>query len=173
MRNSTYFNKLMKIIDGNGYECLMKKLYSIPFYSDIAHDKNLIDKVIDFRWEIGYVGVDKPSVFEVLVMLSMDIERNIMHKTEAGNRTSSWFWAMLCNLGFQDFDDECYDDYADECIDEGVDILLERTYDRDGNNGGLFIIERPEQDLRRVPLWTQACWWLREKYKDEWRIDAI
>ena len=48
MRNSTYFNKLMKIIDGEGYECLMKKLYSIPFYSDIALDKNLIDKVIAY-----------------------------------------------------------------------------------------------------------------------------
>lgn len=163
----------MKIIDGDGYECLMKKLYSIPFYSDIPLDKNLIDKVIDFRWEIGYVGVDKPSVFEVLVILSMDIERNIMHKTEAGNRTSEWYWIMMRHLDFAYFDDEEYDDICDEVVDKNVDILLSRDYNRDGSDGGLFVVNEPDYDMRKAPLWTQTCWFLREKYKNEWKIEAI
>lgn len=163
----------MKIIDGEGYSCLMKALFNIEFYSDIPLDQNLVDRVKDFRWEVGYVGMDLPSVFEVLVILAMDIERNIMHKTELSNRTSEWYWVMMRGLGFEYFDDEDYDDVCDDEVHHAIDILLERTYNSDGNNGGLFVIERPEQDLRRVPLWTQACWWLKEKYKDEWRIDAI
>lgn len=173
MRSSTYFNKLMKIIDGEGYSCLMKALFNIEFYSDFPLDQNLVGRVKDFRWEIGYVGVDKPSVFEVLVILAMDIERNIMHKTEEGNRTSFWYWEMMRGLGFEYFDDEDYDDICDDEVHRGIDILLERSYEYDGSNGGLFVVNDTEEDLRKVALWTQACWWLREKYKEEWRINAI
>lgn len=163
----------MKIIDGSGYDCLMKKLYSIPFYSDLPLDQNLVDRVKDFRWEIGYVGVDEPSLFETLVILSMDIERNIMHRTEEGNRTSEWFWIMMRHLDFAYFDDEDYDDICDEVVDKNVDILLSRDYNPDGSDGGLFVVNEPDYDMRKAPLWTQACWFLREKYKDEWKIEAI
>lgn len=173
MRSSTYFNKLMKIIDGEGYSCLMKTLFSIDFYSDFPIDMNLVAKVKDFRWEIGYVGTDNVSVFEVLVMLAMDIERNIMHRTEAGNRTSEWFWSMMRSLGLEYFDDEDFDDMCADATYEAIDILLDREYHSDGSGGGLFQVDEPDGDMRNVAIWTQACWWLREKYKDELRIEVI
>lgn len=163
----------MKIIDGEGYECLMKTLFQIDFYSDLPLDHNLIDKTIDFRWEIGYVGTDKVSVFEALVMLAMDIERNVMHRTEAGNRTSWWFWAMMRHLGFADFDDEYFDDICAEAVYDKIDIMLERQYNPDGSDGGLFSLDNPRGDMRNIPFWTQACWWLTEKYKDELKINVI
>ena len=173
MKTSTYFNKLMKIIDGEGYECLMKTLFNIDFYSDVLLDKNLIVKVYDFRYEIGYVGTDPPSVLEALVILSMDIERNIMHKTEAGNRTAEWFWAMMRHLGFEYFDDEEFDDRCCGIVYEGIDILLEREYRPDGSDGGLFPLKECDEDLRNTPIWTQACWWLRENYGPEFKINVI
>lgn len=173
MKTATYFGKLMKIIDGEGYECLMKTLFSIDFYSDIPLDENLIAKVMDFRYERGYVGTDLPSVFEVLVILAMDIERNIMHKTEAGCRTAEWYWAMMRNLGFEYFDDEDFDDRCCDIVYQGIDILLNREYRKDGSDGGLFPLHTCDEDLRTVPLWTQACWWLRENYGNEFRIEVI
>lgn len=173
MKTDTYFGKLMKIIDGEGYSCLMKTLFSIDFYSDLPLDQNLVDRVKDFRWEIGYVGTDLPSVFEVLVILSMDIERNIMHKTEAGNRVGEWYWAMMRNLGFEYFDDEDFDDRCCDVVYQGIDILLNREYRKDGSDGGLFPLHTCDEDLRNVPLWTQACWWLRENYSPEFRINVI
>ena len=175
MRTSTYFNKLMKIIDGSGYECLMKTLFNIDFYSDMPLDKNLMERVMDFRNEIGYFSNmhSEVSVFEVLIIMAMDIERNIMHRTEAGNRTGEWYWAMMRNLHLEYFDDEQFDDLCAECVYTNIDILLERQYNPDGSDGGLFSVDEPRQDMRKVPLWTQACWWLSEKYADELRIEWV
>ena len=172
MRESTYFNKLMKIIDGSGYECLMKALYRIDFHSKYPLDENLERKVMDFRWEMGYVGMDKPSLFEVLVIMSMDCERNIMHKTEMGNRTAYWYWAMMQNLGFQYLDDEEYGPDADDFVVETCDILLSRMYNRDGSGGGLFQLKNCKEDLRYVPFWIQLTWWLKENFTDEFRIEV-
>lgn len=173
MNRTTYFGKLMKIIDGEGYSCLMKTLFCIDFYSDIPLDKNFITKVLDFRTEIGYIDDTPPSVFEILVMISMDIERNIMHRTEAGRRTPEWYWAMMRNLGFEYFDDEDFDDRCCDVVYQGIDILLNREYRKDGSDGGLFPLHTCDEDLRTVPLWTQACWWLRENYGNEFRIEVI
>ena len=50
----------------------------------------------DIQYGNGFWPV---SVLEVLVAMSCRIEDDVMADEKKGDRTSEWFWEMICNLG--------------------------------------------------------------------------
>ena len=50
----------------------------------------------DIQYNNGFWPV---SVLEVLVAMSCRIEDDVMADEKKGDRTSEWFWEMICNLG--------------------------------------------------------------------------
>ena len=49
-------------------------------------------------------------------------------------------------------------------ISNVLNTFLNRDYNFDGSNGGLFKVEKPRADMRKTDLWMQLNWWLVEKY---------
>lgn len=143
------------------------KLYEINFEYDNDSDANRYFDGISLRYHYGLdhgyneatirVNLDnRPcSVFEMMVALAKRIEE-IMLDPSKGDRTSEWFWYMMENLGFYPNDPTCADsDY----ISSVIECFHNKEYGPDGV-GGLFYIENPHEDLRTVPIWTQANWYV-------------
>jgi hypothetical protein len=94
----------------------------------------------------------------MLIGLAIQIEGQLQSSFDEGDRTSQWFWTMLTNLGLNGLDDDNFDEETAEWF---VNRFLNREYYPNGE-GGLFVIERPFQDLREVDIWTQVNWYLGE-----------
>jgi hypothetical protein len=43
---------------------------------------------------------------------------------------------------------------------------MDREYNPDGSNGGLFVLKNPRADLRETEIWYQAMWYLTEQLKE-------
>lgn len=72
---------------------------------------------------------------------------------------------MLRNLDIWQFDDDS--DFGDDDIIDTIDTILYRwvncEYYFDGR-GGLFPLDHPLEDMRKVQMWTQASWWYDENF---------
>jgi len=148
------------------YQKLMLALYSEDFYWSVANDGNRAGdgeqlRVI-FEEETGYeCEKDGPcSVFEMMLALAINCENSIMYDPDEGDRTSVWFWEMIENLGLDGLDDWHFDI---DTFDLVVRRFLDRKYDRDGY-GGPFFIKGFRRDMRRIELWYQLNYYLKDKY---------
>jgi len=136
---------------------LMKQLNSREFVylPETPSDEN--------RWEDGValrrkfmvrhrtINVDKGwlemgcTVLEMLVGLAERLS------FELDGTIGSWFWHLIDNLGLTRYSDGRWSGRA---IDQAIERLVWRQYSYDGS-GGLFPLQRPHQDQRRVELWFQ------------------
>lgn len=165
-RTSKYFKSICQLVYddhyGKSYRDLFEYLYSRDFSWSVLMDRNRALDGIDLRSRYGCDNdfIDEPcSVLEMLIALSVRIENQIMADYDYGDRTSQWFWQMLTNLGLNRLDD---DNFNEETAEYFVDRFLNRAYNPDGSGGGLFVLERPFDDLREVEIWVQANWFLGE-----------
>lgn len=165
-RSTKYFKSICRIVHdnkfGKGYNRLFEYLYSRDFYWDIPLDKNRALDGIDLRYKYGCSNdiLDEPcSVLEMLIGLAVRIEEQLMTSFDEGDRTGQWFWTMLTNLGLNRLDD---DNFNEETAEWFVDRFLNREYDYNGEGGGLFVVEKPFEDLKNVDIWCQANWYLGE-----------
>lgn len=166
------------VIDKNNskrvrYDKLLAQLDMREFVSYIDNDENRAVDGVNLRYRFGHEHKfnepmiasyldDKPcSVLEMMIALALRCEEEIMDNTDIGVRTGQWFWNMIVNMDLGGMKDSSFDkDYANDKIS----IMLNRTYDRDGN-GGLFRVTNVHQDMRRVEIWYQMSWYLTENYK--------
>lgn len=164
-----YCRKLISIVYNESYSAftyskLFNDLYSYDFTwsQSIPGDVNRAEDGLQLRHDMGVFDIlqDKPcSILEMLIALSMRLERDIMHNTDEGDRTAQWFWEMIVNLGLGSQNDVNYDPvYVNSCIER----FIRREYDADGGNGGIFVLNNPRRDLRNVEIWYQAMWYLTE-----------
>lgn len=172
--NKRYFSWMCELVTDKKYSPkgsflkLFSLLNNITFQYSIAMDGNRAEDGIDLRYRFG-VENNHPqyiisqtldyrpcSVFEMLVALSMRCEEHIMCDPVIGNRTSKWFWIMIKNLGLDSMNDELFDE---EIAFDTINRFINRQYDRNGQ-GGLFIINNCQKDLRTVEIWYQLCWYL-------------
>jgi hypothetical protein len=73
---------------------------------------------------------------------------------------AQWFWEFIDNLGLTEFNDA-----SEVTTDDVADILYTfvwRLY-RDNGKGGLFPLEGPHQDQRKVEVWYQFCAYLTDQ----------
>lgn len=104
------------------------------------------------------------SVLELLVALASRFEDQIMDNTTFGDRTSLWFWIMITNLGLNEYTDERFDPDAVRRI---LYIFVNRQYNRDGSGGNIFVFKNRTQDIRKIDIWYQMCWFISDFVKDE------
>ena len=108
-------------------------------------------------------GIDQVecSILEMLVALSVRIERDIMNDDFIGDRTGLWFWAAIDSVGIK-WPNEEFDKFE---ADEKIDICMERGYDYEGH-GSFFTVHNPPRDMRTTDIWYQANWWLMYEFED-------
>lgn len=165
-RSTKYFKAICNLVYddrfGKSYNQLFEYLYSVEFYWTIPMDRNRALDGIDLRDKYGCSNdiLDEPcSVLEMLIGLAARMENQFMTNYDEGDRTGQWFWMMLTNLGLNRLDD---DNFNEEIADYFTYRFLDRDYESNGEGGGLFVVERPFQDLRDVDIWTQMNWYLGE-----------
>ena len=156
------------------YRYLLGYLHHREFIWTIPNDRNRAIDGMDLRkrfcdeseqdyTRVGLYLNDYCSVLEMMVALACRCENSIMDDPDSGDRTGQWFWHMITNMNLKDMTD---DHYVRRAVGNAVDILLERKYGPDGSDGGLFILQNPRRDLRRVEIWYQMCWWISENYEE-------
>lgn len=170
MRFAEYYDKLCGLIatkdlDPRNYSKLFNYLYSTPFRWTIKNDANRASDGIRLRNSIIRDADISDSlgecrVLEMMIALAIDCEEQIMQEARFGDRTAIWFWTMIDNLGLIRMDDWNYNDIL---VKSSVSKFLDRRYDRDGH-GSIFYVTNRHNDLRRVELWYQMCWFLSEQY---------
>lgn len=148
------------------YRRLLLYLFRTEFTWIHPRDENRAEdgKALRYRFirECGYNMkyldyLDGPcSVLEMVFALGLRCEETIMENPAKGNRTAQWFWMMLRNMGIGNMQDRFYDS---ELVSKRVDRFLKRQYSPDGK-GGLFYIRGCEEDLTKVEIWYQLCWYL-------------
>lgn len=155
---------------GRKYRNLLECLNRIDFRYTIPMDGNREADGIDLRYRFGYEKHirdyiiaryldDHPcSVLEMMIALAQRCEETIMDDPEIGDRTGTWFWAMIHNLGLECMSD---DDFDQLYVEERVEQFLDRRYSYQGD-GGLFYVRHPAEDMRKVEIWTQLSWYLNE-----------
>ena len=152
-RRSTYFKLFSYLhnidftytieMDGNRAEDGMNLRYR--FARERAYNYSVVASCIDIR---------PCSVLEMMIALAIRGEE-IMYDPELGDRTSTWFWYMITNLGLDTMDDNHFNERR---VKNNIDVFLSRTYTRYGE-GGLFTIPDCKHDLRRVDIWYQMNWY--------------
>lgn len=175
-RSLTYFEYLcMNVgVDANGpYSNMLWELFSVDFYSDVYMDKNRIEDAyslrneyyvsenVDYGIRIDQNVNDDPRVLEVLVALALRFGSTILWDPETERNTAPEIFHMMCNnLGLLYFTNDNFDKTSIRNI---IEVFLNRTYNSDGSNGGMFILKNPRADLRTVDIWYQMMWYLNER----------
>ena len=112
--------------------------------------------------KFSVIPFDRPvSILEVLIILAKDIENEVMHDPDIGDRSALWFWIMFRNIGLGQCVDERYSEaYAKSLLD----IFINRFYRPDGSNGGAFPCPGEHCDMRKLDLWAQATTYLNKNF---------
>lgn len=74
---------------------------------------------------------------------------------------ADWFWRFIENLGLSEYRRISESDVP---VIQGIlNTFVWRTYDRDGR-GGLFPLESPKKDQRKVEIWYQFAEFVAEQH---------
>lgn len=163
IHNSEYMNK------DRHWMKLFRLLYDREFIYTIEMDGNRADDGIELRyrygWEKGFVDeqiaqsldIRPCSLLEMMVALAHRCEESIMDNSEE-DRTGVWFFEMLESLGLSEQDDAHFDQRVANDI---LDDFVNRKY-RPNGQGGLFTINSPGPDMRKMEIWYQMNRYLIE-----------
>lgn len=142
------------------YWNLFRKLYSTEFAWFVPNDDNRAEDGRELRREWAgqmEVHVD-PNWLQLgcsFLELLIGISRRLCFEGEG--EVSAWFWHLINNLGLTGFHDRS--GFSDQDVDDITSAVIWRTYEPNGQ-GGLFPLERPSQDQRKVEIWYQLSEYL-------------
>ena len=170
--NNAYFKWMYNLVCSNryaneiSYKRLLMELHNTEFTFTISRDENRAEDGLDLRYRFAYDYsevydyadryIKGPcSVLEMMIALAIRSEE-FMDDPSIGNRTGQWFWSMIVNLGLGAMTDRRFDKLY---VKERIERFLNRDYEPDGK-GGLFRIKNCEDDLRKVEIWYQMCWYM-------------
>lgn len=179
-----YLDWLLRLINaenykGKSYINLCKLLHKIPFQPVIALDKNRESDVQSLLRET-YVQSQSEwyrlensesinfskypvSFLELIISLAMRIDLDFMREINGIDNTRIYFWVLVRNLGFLEFDDDNWGEDSIISVVNRLNIVQDRKYDFDGK-GGLFPLENAEFDQRNVQIWNQLCQFVNQKF---------
>ncbi len=147
------------------YSGLMQILYRTEFVWLVPGDRNRVEDGVELRdyfLREAFIKKDPESIwynepcsiFEALLAFSGRAE----FQTDIPVR--DWFWTFMSNLELDEYRRVSSEDVS--VIEEILYIFVWRTYNETGN-GGLFPLDRHEEDQRKVEIWYQFCVWVDEK----------
>jgi hypothetical protein len=161
-----YFNWLCaKVLPQGGrqYYGLLRILYRTPFGWVVSGDENREEDGRELRLyflneththnDRGWY--EEPcSVFEMLLAFA----QRAYFQTDRPAR--EWFWEFITNLDLGDFRQVDQEDIP--VIEERLNVFVSRTYEANGY-GGLFPMQWPKHDERKVEIWYQFCDYLDDR----------
>lgn len=164
-----YFEWMFNLVCGKrfseytSFRKLLMHLHNTEFIFTVKKDSNRAKDGADLRYRFALISgyddsyLDGPcSVLEMMIALSIRCEESIMDDPNIGDRTGQWFWDMITNLGLGGM----YDDRYNKQFVEGVlTRFMNRRYEPNGR-GGLFTVGNTDEDLRKIEIWVQMCWYL-------------
>lgn len=135
---------------------LTRTMYTTEFLWTVPNDDNRVEdgRLLrdEFLQDIRAHHVDPDWLALGCSFLEMVIALSRRLTFEAQRTPNWWFWELMKNIGLQD----CHD--ASETTEDEIRQVLEtvvwRTY-RPNGHGGLFPLDRPAHDQRRVEIWYQ------------------
>jgi hypothetical protein len=145
------------------YWTLLRDLHATEFVWLVSGDDNRAEDGLDIRREFvtqAYLDQDPAwmsigcSVLEMLIGFARRAE------FQTGISVRDWFWIFLQNLKLEDLNDAVPD--ITEYVTDILDQFLWRTYDPNGE-GGMFPLDNPQHDQRKVEIWYQFCEWIAEQ----------
>lgn len=167
-----YFKWLVGIIDGGRAKdrmLLLEQLFDTDFYWSIPGDRNRALDGLNLRRDFCYeydnindiwFDANECTVLEMMVAMAVRFEKSFMQDDERGDQSANWFWIMIENLELIDETDDIYDSLF---VSRVIIDFLDRQYDADGR-GSIFYVNRIRENMRRVELWYQMCWYFDEHY---------
>ena len=162
LRSPTYLEWLSIRAGLRANSKMAKLLHSITFIFTVPNDDNRADEGTELRYlyesayQREYPGesiLEPCTVLEMLVALAQRAE-DAFGDTGFASTREEWFNIMIDNLGLRD---------ASGIREQRslVMRMLTRKYDEHGN-GGLFPLEQPQEDQRRLELWYQLNYYVME-----------
>ena len=158
-----YFNWLCaKVLGGEtrNYRDLLEILFSKEFVWVIPADQHRIADGMELRQDFlrqkrsrdaGVSNVMPCSILEVLISFS---ERASFQTLDPA---ADWFWKFMANLKLDSFRRVRESDVP--FIEDVLYTFTWRVYEPNGY-GGLFPMERTQNDQREVEIWYQFCEYL-------------
>lgn len=152
------------------YTYLLRELYSIEFYSIMKYDEDrgMDGLALRDEWAAstdydGSLDFGVAKVLEVLVGVAKRVEFQLFGTPYI----DEWdevriFWELIDNLGLSEMFGTL-SRYTFDTIHQNVTQFLNREYNRH-KNGNIFVLEKNEQDLRKLNIWTQMGLYVREKW---------
>lgn len=156
---SRYFNELVDIVDGRGYENLLLHMFNTPFYCKVASDENHLHHCNDLRSECNAHLADDYNVLEFFIALARGMD-DILHDLKHGDRTADWFWMMMENMRLTQYTNPHYDE---EIVDIIISRFVERKFNKNGD-GGPFPLRHPLANMKRTDWWYAMNWYVEENY---------
>lgn len=170
--NERYFDWLVDCIDNgdmnwmDNRKALLSYLFSIEFIPLMQKDEIRVEKIMELRDDNGGhdEAPDYPTVLELLVGLSISLEDNVMSNPEYGDRTHTWFWMMIENLGLSGMTNDKIDT---EYVFKVIDRWMHRDFDRNGD-GSPFPMRTLGVDMREIEIWRSLCLYVTENFRGRW-----
>ena len=150
------------------YDRLFSALHRREFIWKHPMDKNRASDALELRnryfVETGLKAPWHPvqaTVLEVLISIASSMDFICSPLDE--DNTKIIFWKLMSNLGLSDVSDLYYESLGgDTFVYQIIDRFMNREYDVDGRNGGLFPMKKPRQNQREVELWYQMHQYLSD-----------
>lgn len=180
-----YLKWLLRLINADNYKeksyvKLCSLLNKVPFKPVIKLDENRLSDVqsllretyIQSQSDWYRINADEETIefskwpvsfLELIISLAMRIDLDFMREINEVDNTRIYFWILVRNLGFLEYDDEHWGEDAIISIVNRLNIVQDRKYDFDGK-GGLFPLENSEVDQRNVQIWNQLCQFVSQKF---------
>lgn len=170
-----YFEWLYKksmgfAIHGVQFRRFFETLHSIEFKAVMKEDIARVNDGISLRNTYAYeTGQDYDTISDYLtepcsvleMMLALAIkEEDIMSDPRKGDRTKQWLWMQINSMGIVAEPDYVGEKFPEGEIREKVSKMINRDYAPDGTGGLFKFYNPPEEDLSKIDLWKQMCWYL-------------
>ena len=115
------------------------------------------------HWE-SLLAKKRPSVLELLVAVSVQVEKTLMQNPKYGDRTGKWFWMMITNL---DLNGQTNDNYDEEYVEKVINRWLNHEFAPNGD-GSPFPLKHPPANMRGVGIYQAFMWYLTENFEGKW-----
>jgi hypothetical protein len=172
-----YFSWLCRPIqvEDRDFSMLFAKLHAIEFTWFVPNDDNRIsdgEKLRENFIEAANLGLYELSILhsfpcsflELMIGLSLRMD-DIMGDLNESDNINGWFWELIENMGLCNYSNENFHSLMGHMVIwDKAQLIISRGYGRKGD-GGLFPLQQPRQDQRKVELWYQMNLYLEEKYK--------
>lgn len=161
------------------YSNLLVALDGAEFLPSMDMDYNRLNDGISLRYRFGiengfdrfsisnYLDNRSCSMLEMMCALSLRIEETIMLDPEIGDRTWFWFQEMISSLGLLEQTNE---NFNPNWILFKINVFNKRQYNSNGC-GGLFTIDDPTVDVRKLEIWYQMNLYIKQiDYRENAKI---